>query len=117
MRHLLLVAALALCASAAATPTYCRALAIPDNVLPWAYRPVIRLAPGCPPGGFARVRKSSTLNVRHEGSPYQPIRPEVGAWNVTQNGSTIPTSELWTLITWRWEWWDGTRWRPAGAGS
>ncbi|WP_019588412.1 hypothetical protein [Deinococcus apachensis] len=89
-------------------PAHCRIEVIVDNVLPSAYPPVIRVAPGCPPGGYARVRKSSTLNLRRNGAPYQPVRSTVGAWNVTASSSTIPPGELWTPATWRWEWWDGT---------
>ncbi|THF70524.1 hypothetical protein E7T06_07415 [Deinococcus sp. Arct2-2] len=107
---LLLASAIALPAPA---PTYCRTIVIKDSVVLVAYKPVIRLAPDCPPDAQARVRKSSTLNTRRNGAPYQPIRPLIGAWIVTPYGSTIPANELWTLLTWRWEWWDGTRWQAS----
>ncbi len=94
-------------------PTYCRTIVIKDSVLVVAYKPVIRLAPDCPADGQARVRKSSTMNVVRNGAPYQPIRPLQGAWVVTKFSSTIPWNELWTTFTWRWEWWDGMRWRAS----
>ncbi|MFB9994464.1 hypothetical protein ACFFLM_21135 [Deinococcus oregonensis] len=95
------------------TPTYCPTIVIKDNVIVVAYKPVIRLAADCPADGQARVRKSSTLNTRRSGAPYQPIRPLQGAGVVTPDGNTIPANELWTLLTWRWEWCDGTHWRPS----
>lgn len=94
-------------------PIYCPVEVITDNVLPFAFKPVIRLKDGCPWGGHARVRKSSTLNTKRDGAPYQPIRPEQGAWTVTTRTNTIPARELWTLWSWRWEWFDGSRWRAA----
>ncbi|MFD1734678.1 hypothetical protein ACFSC4_30305 [Deinococcus malanensis] len=92
---------------------YCAVQIIRDNALIFAYKPVIRLHPSCSRRAQARVRKSSTLNTRRNGAPYQPIRPEKGAWTVTASGTTIPNRDLWTTWSWRWEYWDGTHWRPA----
>ena len=111
--------ALALLASIPATPPappppphFCEARILRDYDFQFSYFAVFRLAKTCPPGGVARIRKSSTLSTRENGAPYQPIRPEVGAWNLNEAGSNVPLSARWTLNTWRWDYWDGAAWQP-----
>lgn len=88
----------------------CRLQVIPDYTLLVAYRAVLRPSSGCPAGAVLRVRKSSTLNVRREGAPYQPIRPGTGAWEVAGPAvfvnRPVPGGDLWTLLSWRWEYFD-----------
>ena len=101
-------------------PPSCHLQVIPDYSLVVAYRAVLRPAPACSRTTVLRVRKSSTLNVVRRGDPYQPIKPEQGAWEVA--GTTqrvtrpVPGRELWTLLRppWRWEWFDETALNPAG---
>ncbi|MFK7601902.1 hypothetical protein ACI3L1_06785 [Deinococcus sp. SM5_A1] len=84
-------------------PAVCRLEVIPDYTLGFVYKAVLRLSPECEFGQSLRVRKSSTLNVKREGAPVQPIRPEVGAWTLGRLSSTIPDWQLWTSNSWRWE--------------
>ncbi|MBZ9753615.1 hypothetical protein K7W42_22590 [Deinococcus sp. HMF7604] len=102
-------------------PPACRLQVVPDYTLGVTFRAALRLAPGCPFGTVLRVRKSSTTSTRRNGAPYQPIKPEQGAWEVGAAGqplkSPVPRSELWTLYTWRWEYnaaraGQPERWRP-----
>ena len=60
----------------------CRLQVIRDYVTPISFQAVLQLSDGCPPGTVLRVRKSSTMNVKRNGAPYQPILPENGAWEV-----------------------------------
>lgn len=118
---LLLLAVPVLCLPALAvllqaSPT-CRLQVIPDYVTPIGYRAVLRPSPACAYGTVLRVRKSSTLNTRRNGAPYQPIRPEVGAWEVGQGRvlkTPVPRRELSTstLTGWRWEYWSAETWNP-----
>ncbi|KQR40732.1 hypothetical protein [Deinococcus sp. Leaf326] len=93
------------------SPPGCRLQVIPDYTWAVTYKAVLRLSPGCMDGTALRVRKSSTQNVRREGAPYQPIKPIQGAWTFGKT-STVPKNELWTVYTWRWEWWDAQAWNP-----
>lgn len=102
---------LALLLSAQQPTTYCPVIVYRDYHFGAVYKAVPRLPTTCQ--GTARVRKSSTINVRRNGAPYQPVKPEIGAWDVTRTKTNIPPRELWTLTTWRWEYWDGSRWRGA----
>ncbi|KQR37715.1 hypothetical protein [Deinococcus sp. Leaf326] len=95
----------------ATSPPGCRLQVIPDYTWAVTYKAVLRLSPGCTDGTVLRVRKSSTQNVRRDGAPYQPIKPAQGAWNFGKT-STVPKNELWTVYTWRWEWWDAQAWNP-----
>ncbi len=85
------------------TPPSCRLQVIPDYTLVFVYRAVLRLSPECGFDQALRVRKSSTTNTKRNGAPYQPIRPEVGAWALGRLKSTVPSSQLWTSPSWRWE--------------
>jgi hypothetical protein len=108
----LLLCGLALAAVSGLTSPGCTLQVIPDYTFGVAYRAVLRPSPGCPPGTELRIRKSSTLNVRRAGAPYQPIKPESGAWTVSEYRSTVPDRELWTLYNWRWEVYDLTAFSP-----
>lgn len=113
---LLLSAALALPVAALTltqlSAPICRLQVIPDYTLGFAYRAVLRPAPGCGETQVLRVRKSSTTSVKRNGAPYQPIKPEVGAWDLGKTVNTVPLSERWTLNSWRWEWYDPAVWNP-----
>ncbi|CAM3837517.1 hypothetical protein [Deinococcus frigens] len=85
------------------TPLACRLQVIPDYTLIFAYRAVLRLSPECGFSQTLRVRKSSTTSVKRNGAPYQPIRPEVGAWALGHLASTVPGNQNWTSRSWRWE--------------
>lgn len=120
-RSLLLLPVLALCLPSLAAllqvPPACRLQVIPDYVTPIGYRAVLRPSPVCSHGTVLRVRKSSTLNTRRAGAPYQPIRPETGAWEVGQGVTAktpVPTRELptSTLTSWRWEYWSAETLNP-----
>ncbi|WP_019584655.1 hypothetical protein [Deinococcus apachensis] len=113
---LLIGAALSL-PTASAQTTYCPVQVIPDYVLGFAYRALLRLDPACPPGGVGRVRKVSTLNSY---GPFVPQKPGglpqyggVWGWNLTAISSSVPSRELWTTLHWEWNYWDGTDWLPA----
>ncbi|MVN86921.1 hypothetical protein GO986_09100 [Deinococcus sp. HMF7620] len=102
-------------------PPICRLQVVPDYTLGVTSRAALRLSPGCAFGTILRVRKSSTTSTRRNGAPYQPIKPEQGAWEVGATGqplkSPVPKSELWTLYSWRWEYnaakpGQPERWRP-----
>jgi len=80
------------------------------NLQPVSYRAVLLRETTCTLDQIARVRKTSGLNL---GARYQPIRPEVGAWEVRAAASTVPPDQLWTLYSWRWQWFDGSTWRMA----
>ncbi|GAA4013199.1 hypothetical protein GCM10022631_26130 [Deinococcus rubellus] len=67
------------------------------------------VSPSCPAITVLRVRKSSTLNVKSKGTPYQPIKLLAGAWEIGKTRNTVPTAELWTSLTWRWEQFDPER--------
>lgn len=108
--RLLPLTLLLLGAAAGQVTPLCAVTVSPQVTRGVTYHASIRLAPGCPPGGTARVRKSSTLNTRASGAPYQPIKPEQGAWTVTRTGSTVPIPELWTLFTWQWQFYDPQAW-------
>lgn len=119
MRHPLLVAALALCASSAAlapSPTYCRVTGLTDYTLGVAYRILLSLDPTCEHDAVGRVRKIGTLNMF---SRYQPTKPGglpqfggLWGWNLNAQTSLVPREQLWTLFSWRWQWWDGQSWQP-----
>ena len=94
-------------------PTNCAVVVLRDYELGWAYYAQVRLVPECPEGGSARVRKTSTLSTKINGAPYQPIRPEKGAWIVSKNGDNIPNSMQFTLYNWAWQYSDGKNWVPA----
>lgn len=90
-------------------PAACRLQIIPDYTLGITYRAVLRLSPECAERASLRIRKSSTQNVRRDGAPYQPIKPTVGAWDLGPK-TTVPAGELWTLSSWRWEYYDVAAW-------
>jgi len=81
----------------------------PDQVRGVAYHVRLIVSPGCPADTAFRVRKSSTINVKRKGAPYQPIKPLTGAWEVGRFKSKVPPAELWTSLTWRWEVYDADR--------
>jgi len=93
-------------------PIFCEVRILRDYDVAVTYFAVFRLSSSCPPGGVARVRKSSTLNTKAAGAPYQPIRPLTGAWDVSADGTTVPFSARWTLNSWQWQYWDGQAWQP-----
>lgn len=84
-------------------PAPCTLTLSPDQVRGVAYHVRLIVSPGCPASTVFRVRKSSTLNVKRKGAPYQPIKPLEGAWEIGKARNTVPTAELWTSLTWRWE--------------
>ncbi|WP_191242122.1 hypothetical protein [Deinococcus ficus] len=69
---------------------------IPDYVLVISYKAVLRLAPDCPPGGVARIRKASTIN---RWGTYRPIKPNGSAtygrvWSWTMTEDSGPVAQL-----------------------
>lgn len=99
-------------------PPGCYLRVIPDYSFGVIYRPVLKPSPDCGADVSLRVRKTSTLNRRKNGAPYQPIIPDgsakyggVYSWTLGKFGGTIPAGELWTLYSWRWQWLDGKVWR------
>lgn len=105
----LVLALPALALIAVTAPPGCRLQVIPDYTVGFAYKAVLRPSPGCPAGQTLRVRKSSTTSVKRDGAPYQPIKPIRGAWDVGVQ-STVPERELWTVNSWRWEYYDADAW-------
>ncbi|WP_407572155.1 hypothetical protein [Deinococcus altitudinis] len=87
--------------------SYCAATVTRDYTLGITYLAIINRADTCAARQVTRLRKVSTLNL---GARYAPIKPLTGAWTVTTIGSSVPASELWTLYSWRWQWWDGAGW-------
>lgn len=116
MLKLALAALLIGAASAVSAPSpphsrYCPVLVYEDyNYPPVVYRAVLLRDPSCRPDQVARIRKTSTLNLYRR---YQPIRPEKGAWEIRATSDTVPDSALWTLLSWRWQFWDGETWQFA----
>ncbi|GAA3995157.1 hypothetical protein GCM10022631_01620 [Deinococcus rubellus] len=90
-------------------PAPCAITLSPDQVRGVAYHVRLIVSPGCPASTVFRVRKSSTLNVKRKGAPYQPIKPLQGAWEIGKARNTVPDAELWTSITWRWELYDAEK--------
>lgn len=88
-------------------PSYCPATVTRDYTLGVTYLAVINRSKACTARQVARLRKVSTMNL---GGRYAPIKPLTGAWSLTASGTTVPASELWTLYSWRWQWWDGAGW-------
>ncbi|AZI45350.1 hypothetical protein EHF33_20790 (plasmid) [Deinococcus psychrotolerans] len=109
---LLLLGTLLLSQPSPSPPVFCEVRILRDYDVSLTYFAVFRLASSCPAGGVARVRKSSTMNTKAAGARYQPIRPLVGAWEVSADGTTIPFSSRWTLNSWQWQYWDGDEWKP-----
>lgn len=95
-----------LTALALAAALYCPITVTKDFVFPAVYKAVLRPDPTCT--GQARVRKVSTLNPR-SAAQKPGGRDGLWAWNL----NAVPDSERWTLATWQWQWWDGTRWQRA----
>ncbi|MDV6376023.1 hypothetical protein [Deinococcus arenicola] len=85
------------------TPQVCHLQVIPDYTLGFVYRAVLRLSPQCGFTQTLRVRKSSTINTRRGGAPYQPIQPLKGAWTLGRLNNSVPGGALWTSNSWRWE--------------
>lgn len=119
--RLLPLTALLLLGAPAAQPTpqprYCSVLILRDYRAVITYQAILRLDPLCPPGAVGRLRKVSTLNW---GGPYVPQKPGglpqyggLWGWTLTPGGSNVPSRELWTLSSWRWQWYDGEAWQPA----
>lgn len=92
-----------------ATPA-CGITLTPQATRGVTYTAILTVASSCPSGTAFRVRKSSTLNTRAAGAPYQPIKPQTGAWVVTSKTSTIPPGEIYTLFSWRWDVFDPKVW-------
>ncbi|GAA4002601.1 hypothetical protein GCM10022631_11600 [Deinococcus rubellus] len=90
-------------------PAACTLTLSPDQVRGVAYHVRLIVSPGCPASTVFRIRKSSTLNVKRKGAPYQPIKPLTGAWEIGKATNTVPAAELWTSLTWRWELYDAER--------
>ena len=99
----------------ATSPYYCPVTIYPDFNYVVGYYSVVRLAPGCPPNGYAIVRKSSTLNTHAKGDPVQPVKPLKGGWLVTGTYDDVPNSEQFTnyYSTWTWQYYDGQKWKAA----
>ncbi|WP_291427075.1 sensor histidine kinase KdpD [Deinococcus sp.] len=115
---LLPVAALAISTLSAPMPA-CRLQVIPDYDLKFAYQAVLQPSPGCREDDVLRVRKSSTTSVKRNGARYQPIKPDGTAlyggqysWRLGKRVFGVPTSELWIINSWRWEYWDPEVWNP-----
>ena len=85
---------------------YCPVSVTKDFVFPAIYRAILRPDPTCT--GQTRVRKVSTINPR---SAAQKPGGTGGLW--AWNLATVPDAELWTLYTWQWQWYDGTKWNRA----
>ncbi|AWN23996.1 hypothetical protein DKM44_12780 [Deinococcus irradiatisoli] len=96
-----------------AQPPTCTLTLIPDQVRGVAYHVIFKVAPSCPADAVFRVRKSSTINQKKNGAPYQPIKPLVGAWDIGKTTSTVPGAELWTSLTWQWQVYDEAQLNPA----
>ena len=96
-------------------PPLCRVVVYRDYVFAFGYYAVPNLAPECPPGSTGRLRKSSTLNTKAQGAAFQPIRPDHGAWTVTNSGDDVPNSEqlMYRFSTWEWQYFTGKTWQPA----
>lgn len=83
----------------------------PDRAGPAAtYHATLQVSPACPAAQVFRVRKSSSISLRSRGAPYQPIRPDGSArfeylwsWSVSARASNVPSAELWSSTSWRWE--------------
>ena len=97
-----MLTALALTAAAA----YCPVTVTKDYVFPAVYKAILEPAAECV--GITRVRKVSTINPR---TAAQKPGGAGGVWAWTL--ATVPDSELWTLYTWQWQWWDGSKWNRA----
>jgi len=114
MKHILLGALLFGAASAIPRPSThtlsetCTAQIVRDYELGFAYYAQPQLASFCPAGTVLRVRKTSTLNTRAAGAPYQPIQPETGAWELSKAGTTIPFNQRWTSSGWAWQFYSTT---------
>jgi hypothetical protein len=116
-----LLAALLIGAAAAAPlprsmpPPLCRVVVYRDYDFALGTYWTPRLAPGCPPDGIGRLRKSSTLNTKAQGAAFQPIRPAHGAWTVTSSGDDVPNSEQTSYFwsTWEWQDYEKTGWQKA----
>ena len=103
-----------------AAQRYCAVRMLPDYHFGFSYFARLRLDPACPAGGVGRVRKTSTLSTKANGARYQPVKPDGSAqfgglysWTITKSGDNIPPGEEWTFNRWRWEYWDGSRWKVA----
>lgn len=102
-------AVLALAAPKPAPPVYCDATV---QRVQWGVtveRVRIRPAPTCPPGGVVRARKRSLLNAE---SPYIPIYPLTGAWEIPAGSSRLEWVGVWPK-PWIVERWTGREWTPA----
>lgn len=89
----------------------------PVSVRGVSYLAALTVSPSCPASRVFRVRKTSTLNMRSKGAPYQPIRPDgsldaggLFSWSISKRTSNIPPSELWTSFTWDWQVYDAHTW-------
>ena len=94
--------------------TYCRVTILPDYTLGFAYYAILQRSPTCPADGIGRVRKVGTLNPKHPATKPGGL-PQYGGvwgWTLSANGSGVPYREYWTSLSWRWQWYDGQRWRP-----
>lgn len=124
MKRLCLVLGAALALPVAAlvivqSPAACHLQVIPDYDFKFVYTAVLRPSPRCGVDEVLRVRKSSTMNVRRNGAPYQPIKPDGSAkysglysWSLSSLTSNIPPAELNTISSWRWEWYDAQALNP-----
>ncbi|MGY2897211.1 hypothetical protein [Deinococcus sp. UYEF24] len=118
MQKLILLAALLVGAASAAPlphPPLCPVIVYRDYTFAVGYFAAPSLTPSCPPHSVGRLRKSSTQNLKSQGTAYQPIKPRDGAWNVTPYGDDVPRSEklVYYFSTWEWQTYDGKRWLPA----
>lgn len=93
----------------------CHLTMTPAEVRGASYRARFTISASCPASTVFRVRKSSTMNLKTKGAPYQPIKPLTGAWEIRKTSTTIPADQLWSLSTWQWQVWDDTAWRPIGS--
>ncbi|MCD0164871.1 hypothetical protein IHN32_00335 [Deinococcus sp. 14RED07] len=120
MRLIVPLSVLLLAPAGAQPASTCRLTMTPATILGASYKVTLRVDPSCPADRTFHVRKSSTLNTRAAGAPYQPIRPDGSAafryawsWPVSATRTAVPAAELFTLFTWEWQVYDDTLWNPA----
>jgi len=83
LKFSLILAGAALVGALLARPaTPCTLTLVPDQVRGVAYHVLLNVSPTCPAETTFRVRKSSTINTKRNGAPYQPIKPLQGAWEL-----------------------------------
>ena len=99
--------------------TPCQVEQIPIRTSGASVFTLVRVSKSCNPSKVFRVRKSSTISTKGNGSPVQPIKPLRGAWEVSRYKNTIPVKPLderWALNTWEWQYYDPAAINPLTGG-